>query len=209
MGLDYTITGGEIKCDNRSCKIPFALVFNNDGIFYVETFLPNKEFYELSKSGSFYTLVGKTEKGYDIEIEELSSQMFKYATLKLELICFGKITLLDNRKEPPEDNHSENYENSIYVVEVEGLKMKFADHTQIKKYRNYGKVDELLNFDFDHTSCAMTINFSEKAGTYYKLIFTKSASNDNIIIDFTMHTGYNRMTYKNYLKIKNLYFLYF
>ena len=62
---EYTITEGEIKCGELSCKILFALVFNDDGVFYIETFLPNEQFYEQTENTTFYRLVGKTEKGYD------------------------------------------------------------------------------------------------------------------------------------------------
>jgi hypothetical protein len=57
-------------------------------------------------------------------------------------------------------------------------------HTQIEKYRANGKVDELLNFDFDHTACAMVVNIEEGEGNYFNIIFTKNQGNDNIIIDF-------------------------
>ncbi len=203
MRTDYTITEGEIKCGSFSCKIPFALVFNDEGVFYVETFLPQKDFYEQTKSTGFYTLIGKTEKGYDIEINDLSFRSFKYANFKLELICYGNLKLSDNRKEENEKNTTEKYDDSIYVIEVEGLKMKFAHHTTVEKFRNDGKVDEFFNSDFDHTSCAMTINFSEREGNYYKLIFTKNPKIDNILIDISKHKGYNRLTYKNYLQIKD------
>lgn len=203
MRNDYTITQGELKCGSFSCKIPFALVFNDEGVFFIETFLPNKEFYEQTKRTGFYTLVGKTEKGYDIEINKLSFSSFKYVNFKIEFICYGSLKLIDNRKENPEKNDSEKYEDSIYVIEVEGLKMKFAHHTTFERYRNDGKVDEFFNSDFDHTICAMTINFSEKEGNYYKLIFTKNPKTDNILIDFSKHSGFNRLTYKNYLIIKD------
>lgn len=199
----YTITKGEIKCGSFSCEIPFALVFDDNGVFYIETFLPNKQFYEQTKNIGFYSLIGKTEKGYDIEISKLSFHRLKYANLKLELICYGSLKLSDNRKEQRELDNSNQYDYSIYVIEVEGLKMEFAHHTTIERFRNDGKVDDLLNFDFDHTSCAMTINFSEKEGNYYKLIFTKNPKTDNILIDFSKHVGYNRLTYKNYLLIKD------
>lgn len=205
MRNEYTIIEGEIQCDNLSCKIPFALVFNDDGVFYVETFLPNKEFYEQVKGDRFYRIVGKTEKGYDIEIEKLAFARFKYANLKLELICYGYLKLVDNRKEQLEKEKYKNYDDSIYVIEVEWLQMKFAHHTRIEKFRYSGKVDEHLNFNFDHTSCAMSINFSEREGNHYKLFFTRNPKDENIIIDFSEHKGYSRLTYKNYLIIKDAF----
>jgi hypothetical protein len=202
---DYTIIEGELKCGSFYCKIPFALVFDDNGVFYIETFLANKEFYEQTQNTGFYTLIGKTEKGYDIEITNLSFRKFQYSNFKLELICYGYIKLSDNRKDRREANNDNQNDDSIYLVELEGLKMEFAHHTSIEKYRNGGKVEEFFNFDFDHTSCAMTINFSQTEGNYYKLIFTQNPKNENIVIDFSEHKGYNRLTYKNYLQFKNTF----
>jgi hypothetical protein len=200
---DYTILQGHLICGVHVCDIPFALVFNASGSFAVETFLPGKEFFEQTKDIESYKLIGKTEKGYDIEIEDLYLKRFSFSNCKMELVCLGFIKLMDNRREKPQIDGLDTYDDSIYIVEVEGLAMKFGHHTEAKRYRNGVELKEFFNHDFDHTSCAMLINFSEKEGNYYKLIFTKNPENENMIIDFSEHEGYNRLTYKNYLVIKN------
>jgi len=201
MRHDYTITEGEIKNNNQTRKIPFALVFNDDGLYYIETFLPDREFYDQTERMAPYTIKGKTEKGYDIEITELYMRQFKFSNRKLNLVCHGYICLSENRKEKEELPGKENYDDSIYVVELEGMKMKFGDHTTIEKHRRQG--EETEHFEFDHTSCAMSVDFAPKEGNYFHLIFTKSPDSENIIMDFSDHKGYNRLTYKNYRVIKD------
>lgn len=200
MRLDYTITTGDIYCGDQSRKLPFALVFYEDGLYYVETFLPDKDFYENNKYAA-YQLIGKTEKGYDIEITDLYMRRFKFGVCKLEAVCYGYIKLTDQRDHKHWQKKDENYDDSIYIVEVEGLKMKFADHTTIEKYRRTG--DDQKHFEFDHTQCVMCINFSEREGNHFKLVFADSPSGENIIMDFSEHLGYQRLTYKNYLVFKD------
>lgn len=72
MKLSYTITSGYIKCNDDISEIPFALVFLQDGVYRVETFFKDKDFFERNKNNCAFSLIGKTEKGYDIEILNLN-----------------------------------------------------------------------------------------------------------------------------------------
>jgi hypothetical protein len=212
MKLAYTITSGYIKCKEDVCEIPFALVFLDNGIYRIETFIKNKDFFERHKGGLYFTLIGKTEKDYDIEIYGLDCTRYNYANRKAELICRDHIKLSNNKKESCDKPQKEKpFGDLIWFVEIEGMKTRFGDHTHIEKFRNSGKVNEFLNFEFDHTSCMMIINNPNFRGNSYHLIFTKYPQNDNIIIDFTHHEGYNRLYFNNYLQIRTelIYFLSF
>jgi hypothetical protein len=198
MNLVYTVVKGQLSCGDHVATFPFALVFENNGFYSVQTFLPDKSFYETTRLQD-YRLTGTTEKGYDIEIVELFMRNFRYDNLKIDLDCYGKITLTDNRdvSDAPEDG-----KNSIYIVELEGLKMKFARHTEVTRYRDGKKIGGIGDIHFDYTDCSMIINFSPAAGNHYKLVFTKNPFNDNILLEFSQDEGYSRMTFANYLLIK-------
>jgi len=203
MNLTYTITSGYIKCKEEICEIPFALVFYDNGNYRVETFFKDSEFFENHKDGHYFTLIGKTEKNYDIEIIGLAYTLYKTVNQKVEMNCHGHIKLSNNKKDHFDKSETEkSYGDFIWFIEIEGMKTHFGDHTKLDKYRNSGKVKEFLNFDFDHTSCAMLINHPDFRGNYYHLIFSKNPKNDNIIIDFTHHEGYSQLYFNNYLQIR-------
>jgi len=65
----YTIISGHVEIDNKQCNIPFALIFENEGVLFIESFLEKSDFYESVKCLNYYRLIGKTEKGYDIECD--------------------------------------------------------------------------------------------------------------------------------------------
>lgn len=202
MKLEYTIISGYIDCKGDKAEITFALVFIEDGIYRIETFLKDEDFFESHKDELYFTLIGITEKKYNIEIHGLSYTKYNYSNLKIELICRKYIKLSDNRKHEHNDLNINNQERElIWFIEIEGMKMQFGDHTQFDKYRYSEKVEEFVNFKFDHTKCMLVLNHPNFIGSSYNLIFTKNEL-DNIIIDFTQYKGYNKFYFDNYLEIR-------
>jgi hypothetical protein len=202
MDIQYTIVTGKIQVNNKDYEIPFALVFYDKGLYYVETFVSNS-CYDENKNNSYYTLIGKTEKGYDIEITGLSFSQYAYQNLKVVFYCYGHIKLSNNKESSYTKPPKEKYDDSIFLIELRGLEMAFANHTETKKYRSYGDTNTFPDIKFDHTSCTFVFNDFEDSGNHFHIIFTKGTKNNNMVIDFTHNTGYSRLTYKNYLKIRD------
>lgn len=202
MQLVYTITSGHIKGQESNCEIPFALVFLDKGIYRIETFFKDEDFFDKNKN-SYFSIVGKTEKEYDIEIFGLGYTKYKYATRKAELICHQHLIITDNRPNGYEKTQEEiDSGDLIWYIEVEGMKMKFADHTTTEKYRNSEKVDGIRFPDFDHTSCMIKINHPDILGNHFELTFIENPKNGNILIDFASHRHHNPFYFNYYLKIR-------
>ena len=207
----YTIISGYVEVDKKQCNIPFALIFENDGVLHIESFFEKQDFYDGVKGLNYYRLIGKTEKGYDIECEGLFCTRYKYSNQKVNFICDKYIKLVNNRDEVPKVENSTLIETPIYFSEIEGLKMHFGDHTETEQYRNSGKVDNLLNIEFDHTECSFVFNHPDFIGNHHKIVFFKNPVNKNILIDFRSPKGYSELTYKKYQIFKKdlLHFLSF
>lgn len=187
-----------MKGIGKQCELPFALVFKENGVFYLETFLEENFFVDDDFSCRF-NLEGLTEKGYEIEIKDLTFLLFKHDNNKAKFVCRNYIKLKAPENDfPKKDNVKED---SIFFIELEGFKTKFADHTEIKKYRQYGEVKD-INVNFDHTTCAMHIQIDGYEENYFHLVFINAKSNENILIDFTKNGGYGRLSYNHFLKFK-------
>lgn len=198
MEHSYTITKASLKGNEKQCELPFALVFKENSVFYLETFLEDNFFVDDDFSCRF-NLEGLTEKGYKIEIKDLTFMLFKHDNKKAKFVCRNYIKLTAPEKNfPKKDNEKED---SIFFIEIEGFKTKFANHTEIKKYRQYGEVKD-FNVNFDHKICAMHIQIDGYEENYFHLVFSNAKSNGNILIDFTKNGGYGRLSYKHFLKFK-------
>ncbi len=92
----YTIISGYVEFGDKQCNIPFALVFQNDGVLYIESFFEDANFYESVQGLNYYRLIGKTEKGYDIECEGLFCVKYKSSNKKVNFICNKYIKLINN-----------------------------------------------------------------------------------------------------------------
>jgi hypothetical protein len=199
----YTIISGYVEVDNKQCNIPFALIFENEGVLFIESFLEKSDFYDSIKGSNYYRLIGITEKGYDIECEGLLCTQYQSKNQKIKFICDKFIKLINNQDNKSKVKNSIPVETPIYFAEIEGLKMHFADHTDTKQYRNSGKVENLLNFEFDHTTCSFFLfNHTDGIGNHHKIVFYKNPENENLLIDFRRTDGC-KLTYGKYLLIRN------
>jgi hypothetical protein len=196
----YTITKGKLIEKEKECSFSFALVFEENGVYFLETFLED-DFYEDGDFSKWFNLEGVTEKNYLIEIKDLTFTSFKHKNQKARFVCRNYIKLTKQERKLPEDEQDK--EQSIFFLELEGFKTAFSDYTDIKKQRRYGEIDKFNGPNFDHTSCSMSIEMDGYEQNYFHLIFSKSNNSENIQIDFTENGGYGRLTYNHYLDFRN------
>jgi hypothetical protein len=196
----YTITKGKLIEKEKECSFSFALVFEENGVYFLETFLED-DFYEDGDFSKWFNLEGVTEKNYLIEIKDLTFTSFKHKNQKARFVCRNYIKLTKQERKLPEDEQDK--EQSIFFLELEGFKTAFSDYTDIKKQRRYGEIDKFNGPNFDHTSCSMSIEMDGYEQNYFHLIFSKSNNSVNIQIDFTENGGYGRLTYNHYLDFRN------
>lgn len=198
----YTIISGIVEYEDQKCPIPFALIFQQDGLIYIETFFSDDKFYDKTKGLSYHRIVGITEKGYDIECEGLFCTKYYYEKCKVVFICNGFIKLINNKKREQIDN-SEGTETPIYLVELEGMNMHFADYTKTEQFRNSRKIENLIDFEFDHTDYSFIINIPGFIGNHHKVVLIKNPENENILIDFSHREGYTNISYDKYTALRN------
>ncbi|WP_117881956.1 hypothetical protein [Aureibaculum luteum] len=204
MRIKYTVLSGHIKHDSEECVIQFALVSEKKGVYSVETFLSDPTFFERTDNSYYYSLVGITEKGYDIEISGLFCSTYTENNQKAKFKCYGNIKLEDNKKERPKQESYEDVEdNFIYAIEIDGLKIEFSDSTTINEYRNGSQINKFGNFKFDHTSIGFFINHKDFICNFFNMVLTRNTRNKNILIDFRDPSSSCRLLYKNYLKFRD------
>lgn len=200
MNHVYTITEGKLIEKEKECNLSFALVFEENGVYFLDTFLEDN-FYEDGDFSKLFDLEGVTEKKYLIEIKGLTFTLYKHKNSKSRFVCRNFIKLTEQKKELSEGEKDK--EQSIFFLELEGFKTAFSDFTSIRKLRRYGEVDSFNVPNFDYTSCAMYIELDGYKQNYFHLIYSKSINRENIQINFTENGGYGRLTYKHYLEFKN------
>ena len=199
----YTILEGTLegKVDDKIKKsnLPFAIIFEENGVYFLETFL-EKDFYNEDDFSFTFSITGKTEKDYLIEVTGLTYTSYRTLNHKARFICRDSIKLIETKSELGRELTEKD--DPLFFIEIEGFNTKFANRTEIKKIRKYGEID---NFDvnFDHTSTAMYIQLEGFTENYFHLVFYKSKINDNIIIDFTQNGGYGMLTYNHYKLFKD------
>ncbi len=200
MNHVYTIIKGNLKADKKSCSIPFGIVFEENGVYFLDTFL-EEDFFKEGDFSKRFSLEGMTEKNYSIEMRDLTFTLFQHDNKKAKFVCRNYVKLTEQNRNPPEDETKE--EQSIFFLELDGFKTAFSDYTNIKKYTRYGEIDDFGNVNFDHTSCPMCIDMEGYKQNYFHLIFSKSSESGNVQIDFTKNGGYGRLTYNHYLAFRS------
>ncbi len=201
MKLVYTILSGTLCIKDNCYKIPFALVFEDNGIFFVETFIDNDDLPVEELFQYYFTLVGKTKKDIDIEISGLSLKKYEERNQRIEFECVHYVKLIDNRREYPESKYEQKHGDRLWFIELEGFNMIFSDNSEIIKYVAHEK-KEIISID--HTTCSLHLDLSaENPGNHIQMVFYKNPENNNILIDFTEQHGYSYLTFEYYKKIKN------
>lgn len=204
MKLVYTIINGQVKCSDFTKDIPFALVFIQDGVYKIETFFSDDSFFDKNYYSRYYTLIGKTEKSFDIEIHGMLCSNVSSVNNKTIFTCDGFVKLIDNRNMANADlSEIKNKKDKIFLIEIEGLKTQFANCSEYEGYVHGNSQKISFNYGFDHTSCGMILNMEGFQGNWFHLVFHKSPENENIILDFTQSNGYCELYYENYLQFKD------
>jgi len=205
QNLEYTIVSGWLSNDHESTQISFALVSEEDGLFRVEAFLEDTGFFERNQDRAPYDfrLHGVTEKGYEIEATELYMARYTYANGKFELICHGHLKLTKPEQDQPQTApRTRSYRPRIWFIEVEGLRIKHADHTRLHKERYFTDRNDIPEFKFDHTRCHVVLNDLPNNGNSFTFTIYGGEDGTNAIIDFSYDKGYSKLHWDEYQAIK-------
>lgn len=202
----YRIKKGNLKSENYNIPFDFGIVTTVNKKFFVELYV--NDTFDLNiftgrnrqNFDNYFKIDCLTEENNLLEMYQLSMRRIQPGISKLKLVCFDKIKHIklsrDLQNEIIEDE-MENDKNLLYYLVLEGLKLEFTDFTH-KEIRRGGKlINELDNFDRDHTSFCINTN-----NTLYNLTFSRELDSEDIIVEFNDEYP-NVITYTHYLEIKN------
>ncbi|MGZ2368759.1 hypothetical protein ACXR6G_03135 [Ancylomarina sp. YFZ004] len=209
MRTEYRIIDGKIKNNKTNCesRIKFSITNYINGIYYFEVYLLNESFKEQYFQDERcmvddHELTGKTDKNEQITVTNLSVASLKSSqNSKIAYECNGYIELISEDDSMYNNEVENKIEQNIEYIELEGLNLFLADHTQKKLYRSGEKVTDFFDFEFDHYTSQLVCNNIDQVVNNFNLVFYKNAINDNIILEFTFKEN-NNLALKSYYKIK-------
>ncbi len=204
--LEYTVVRGWLSNEHESTQFSFALISQEDGLFRIEAFLEDKDFFKRNEDRAPYDfrLHGVTEKGYEIECTELYLARYTYANCKFELVCHGYLKLTrpeQDHPQPPPRKHP--YRPRVWFIEVEGFRIKHADHTRLHKERYFTDEHTIPEYKFDHTMCHVMLNDLPNNGNSFTFTIYGGEDGTNAVLDFSYDKGYSKLHWDEYQTIKD------
>ena len=204
--LEYTIAKGRLHCTDETTEISFALIAEDDGLYRVEAFLIDENFFKWGEAEEIpvFWMTGTTEKGYDLEITDLFlSRYTPHHSKKIEFISHGHVKLTKQEEpEPDPPPHTETGRPRIWYVELEGLRIKHADHTRLHQARHTPHRNHFQAPRFDHTACAMMLNQFPDNGNAFSFSIIGGLAESPALLDFT-HTTNSTLYWDNYVQVRN------
>jgi len=194
----YRIKNGNITSGEFSIPFYFGLVFDNNGVYHFDFYisedinLDNENGYKHLFQSGYFNLSATTEDNNSLIGEDLSARSVYYSQCKIQMTCVGSITYtqldrnLDGSIKDPQDPKRQ----TLFYLELEGLKMEFSDLTQITKERNGEKINDFNDWDRDHSNVMMPYHHSTNGGNF-KLTFFKKDDSKNIIVAFPNYKNHN------------------
>ena len=204
--LEYTLVSGELHYPGETTQIAFALISEEGGLFLVEAFVPDAGFFKWGGNEEIpvFGMHGKTEKGYDIEVTDLYlSSYTPHHNNKIELVSHGhlKLTKPEDSELNPEER-TDAHRPRVWYVEIEGLRIKHADHTRLHQERYTPHENHFRPARFDHTACAMMLNQFPDNGNAFSFTISGGTDESPALLDFT-HVTNSTLFWKDYVAVRN------
>lgn len=209
----YRIKNGKLKSRNYDLNFIFGLIFEKEGFLFFDFYISEESDLDNLQQESndfirqFFLMTAITEDNNAVKATELFIRNIYWGKSKISMQCSGHL-LHQSRSLFSEDEESKTDKNLIlYYLELEGLKMKFTDRTEIIKARNGERIDEFAIGELDHSTATLIYNGSSKSTcNFFNLIFSKNKDNDNVIVTFPNNqqhnTGVNKLLYEVFNEFK-------
>lgn len=202
MSKLYTIVDTILECKGELLNIPFAVCFLENGVYSFDTRIHDSDFYKKYRD-SYIVLKGTTDSNHKIEAVGLFISKFVTPSKAATLACdkFVKITKPwgGEFKNDIEESSTEN--KRVFAIELEGLKIRYSDRTEIERYRRSGKLEDFLNFEFDHNECVILLN-NNVLQKNYSVLLTANSQNENTFIEFVTKEGYDDLFEDDFKKFR-------
>jgi hypothetical protein len=212
----YRIKNGEMTTQEKVIPIDFGLIFEEDGVFFFDFYIADSfdldSFIEDDNSFHYeFAMKALTDENNLIEATELSlrnvspyksfirTQSYGYIKHTEKPKNYGNDTLNEDEKDDDEKSQT------LFYLELEGLKMEYSDLTEMIKARGGKKIKDFDNFKRDHTNSTLIYNSVTKPGcNNFKFTFFQSENKDNISVELPNYQtdGTNVLYYDIYLEFK-------
>jgi len=210
----YRIKKGNLSIQSTNIPFDFGLVFAEDGIFYFDfyvaehfdllSFMNNEEKIYLKDN---FSMKANTDKNNELEATELTLRNITphQSFIKMQSYGFIKHTEVKKNYGRDETEDKEDKKQTLFYLEIEGLKMQYTDLTKTIKARGGVKINEYNNWEKDHTSAVLIYNSPTKIGcNNFKFTFFPCESGNNIYVELPnyLDNGQNVLYYEVYKEFK-------
>jgi hypothetical protein len=210
----YRIKKGNLSIQTLDIPFDFGLVFEEEGIFYIDvyvaeqfdllSFMNNKE--KIYLNDNFF-LKAKTDKKNELEATELSLRNITphQSFIKLQSYGFIKHTEVRENYVGKEKEDNTDQMQTLFFLEIEGLRIEYTDLTETIKARGGVKINEFNDWERDHTSAVLIYNSPTKIGyNNFKFTFFPCESGNNIYVELPNYrdNGPNVLFYDVYKEFK-------
>jgi hypothetical protein len=210
----YRIKKGNLSIQSLNIPFDFGLVFEEDGIFYIEVYVSEKFDLESFRNNErqiyikdYFFLKAKTDKNNEFEATELSLRnITPYQSLiKLQSLGFINHTEIRNSFGGYKTKDNIDKRQTLFYLEIEGLKMQFTDLTETIKARSCAKINEFNNLERDHTSAVLIYDSPNNHGcNNFEFTFFPCENGNNIYVELpnSRDNGPNVLYYDIYNEFK-------
>lgn len=211
----YRIKNGELTAEDKIIPIDFGLIFEEEGIFFFDFYIADSfdldSFMEDDNSFRYeFAMTALTDENNLIKATELSLRNVSPYKSFISTQSYGYITHTEKRKNYGNNTLNEvekddDKRQTLFYLELEGLKMEYSDLTETIKARGGEKIKDFDNYKRDHTNALLIYNSPTKTGcNNFKFTFFQSENKDNISVELPNFRtdGPNVLYYDIYLEFK-------
>ncbi|MFZ1424807.1 MAG: hypothetical protein WAS55_13370 [Saprospiraceae bacterium] len=193
----YRIKKGTLTSNKYSLPFDFGLIFEEEGVFLFDFYISDsfdlnslieKEYRDILNQ--YFVMTASTEDHNLIEATFLFVEKIIPHKSKLIMQCNGYLLHSEvgsTFNKDKEEKSEENERQTLYYIELEGLKMNFYDLTETIRARGGVKIEDFMSLKRDHSTAMLFYEGNldpEAPCNSFKITFFKSNKNDNIIAAF-------------------------
>lgn len=188
----YRIKKGNLTSKFYEIPFDFGLIFEDEGIFFFdfyvnESFDLNKAMHDINhnlRRGPF-SMNGFTESNNKVSATELSPRSIIPYQSKISMQSRGFLSHFEIDKFEKEEEKKEENRQTLFYLELEGLKMEYSDLTQTIRARRGVTIKDYNDWERDHSTVTLIYESSLTPDcNNFEMTFFKNDTNDNITVAF-------------------------
>jgi len=195
----YRIKKGKLTILSQIISFEFGLIFEEDGVFYFDfyivesfdllDFMENKEKVFLR---NIFSMTALTDENNEIEATELSILNITPHKSFMKMKSYGFLKHTEVRKDYVDEKEiKEDQRQTLFYLELEGLKMQFSELTETIRARGGVKIKDYNDHVWDHTSALLIYDSPTNVGcNNFQFTFLKNEESENIYVELPNYRDY-------------------